>query len=111
MQINNTEPRDAKDTKHDEETSEEDVQEAIYPHTLVRSLSTQHVITAVSEMITQRKCLLEAGYHKDTVGTGWTRWFVFRPSTECMDLSRMKLVTLCTTTDGNLTTHVDSIPF
>ena len=79
------------------------------PPALVRTLSTQHVFLALAQMIGEQKCVLEAGYHKNTVGDGWTRWYVQRPDTACLDTNQMKLITMTKGSDGKNLVFVDQV--
>ncbi len=74
------------------------------PPVLVRTLSQQHIVMAITQMIVDCITVIEAGYHRGH--GGWTRWFVMRPTASCMDPADMQLVTLWTDAQGQTACHI-----
>lgn len=76
---------------------------------LARTLSTQHVVVAMAQMFEKGKCCMEAGEHNPQTWCGWTRWFVTRPDSETTEIDKMRLVSLTTGQDGDVSVHVGAV--
>jgi hypothetical protein len=92
---------------HKEE--EEEIIRTPSPLPLIRSLSSHHVMAAISDMITMGKCFQNAGMHPSNQFGGWTRWYVMRPHMGCTELSKMRVVTIWTDAEGDTNTAVNNV--
>ena len=79
------------------------------PPPLLRSLSAQHIRCAIHHMIDRRLLMAQAGFHRNSLDAGFTRWYVLRPSVDCEDLASMHLLTVTMTPDGRTISHMQEM--
>lgn len=83
----------------------------ISPPLLLRTVSTQHVVVAIDNMIQQRKCIICVGRYMNYCLGGWTAWYVTRPDALCTDKALMRLITVSVDTNGEVSVFVSPVDF